>query len=57
MEFTPQPAPGPPGAGTPLPAVVGRYEVRRALGAGGFGDVYLGHDAQLDRPVASRTWR
>jgi serine/threonine protein kinase/predicted ATPase len=34
------------------PASFGRYEVRNALGAGGFGAVYLGHDTQLDRPVA-----
>jgi serine/threonine protein kinase/predicted ATPase len=26
--------------------------VKRALGEGGFGAVYLGHDTQLDRPVA-----
>src|SRR5262249_46323463 len=37
---------------SPPPAYFGRYEVRRALGAGGFGTVYLGHDSQLDRPVA-----
>ena len=37
----------------PIPGVAfGRYEVRRTLGAGGFGAVYLGHDTQLDRPVA-----
>jgi serine/threonine protein kinase/Flp pilus assembly protein TadD len=30
----------------------GRYEVRRLLGAGGMGEVYLAHDAQLDRPIA-----
>ncbi len=36
----------------PLPAAFGRYEVQRPLGAGGFGAVYLGHDAQLDRSVA-----
>ncbi len=34
------------------PASFGRYRVCNALGAGGFGTVYLGHDTQLDRPVA-----
>jgi serine/threonine protein kinase/tetratricopeptide (TPR) repeat protein len=34
------------------PAAFGRYVVQRALGAGGFGAVYLGHDTQLNRPVA-----
>jgi serine/threonine protein kinase/formylglycine-generating enzyme required for sulfatase activity len=31
---------------------IGRYRVIRLLGQGGFGRVYLGHDADLDRPVA-----
>jgi serine/threonine protein kinase/tetratricopeptide (TPR) repeat protein len=35
----------------------GRYEVRRTLGVGGFGVVYLGHDTQLDRPVAIKVLR
>jgi serine/threonine protein kinase/predicted ATPase len=34
------------------PAAFGRYAVLRALGAGSFGAVYLGHDGQLDRAVA-----
>ncbi|MFL5245210.1 MAG: protein kinase domain-containing protein [Gemmataceae bacterium] len=41
-----------PGAVPALPTAFGRYPVRRALGSGGFGAVYLGHDTQLDRPVA-----
>jgi serine/threonine protein kinase/predicted ATPase len=39
------------------PASFGRYSVRNALGAGGFGAVYLGHDTQLDRPVAIKVLR
>ena len=35
-----------------LPRAFGRYEVRNTIGAGVFGTVYLGHDTQLDRPVA-----
>src|SRR5262245_35359161 len=39
------------------PSAFGRYEVRRALGAGGFGAVYLGHDTQLNRAVAIKVLR
>src|SRR2546425_617107 len=35
-------------AGTKL----GRYEIRSMIGEGGMGEVYLAHDAQLDRTVA-----
>src|SRR5262249_53123467 len=44
--------------GVPAPPVAfGRYQVRDTLGAGGFGTVYLGHDTQLDRPVAIKVLR
>ena len=39
------------------PAAFGRYRVQSALGAGGFGAVYLCHDTQLDRPVAVKVLR
>jgi len=34
------------------PSKIGRYRVIHRLGQGGFGRVYLGHDDDLDRPVA-----
>lgn len=34
------------------PTRVGRYRISRLLGSGGFGDVFLGYDDQLDRQVA-----
>src|SRR5262249_23176014 len=35
-----------------VPSHVGRYQVRSALGAGGFGRVYLAYDEQLERLTA-----
>jgi tetratricopeptide (TPR) repeat protein len=35
-----------------VPGRVGRYEIRRLLGRGGMGAVYLAHDPEVDRLVA-----
>ncbi len=57
-DFIPDPASGPPielappGTVPASPASFGRYQVRRHLGTGAFGAVYLGDDTQLERPVA-----
>ena len=36
----------------PLPEAIGPYRIDRELGQGGFGQVYLGYDEVLKRPVA-----
>ena len=64
-EFSPTPTlPAAPGKATMAPAranatdssampeEIGGFAVRRPLGAGAFGAVYLAHDAKLDRLVA-----
>lgn len=50
------PAPGaPPGPKPPMPAAIGRYEVRGIVGIGGMGTVYECVDPVLDRTVAVKT--
>ncbi len=58
-DLTPEPPDGPSTKkDVPAPpAAFGRYRVRNALGAGGFGAVYLCQDTQLDRPVAVKVLR
>ncbi len=43
---------GPPLPEPPVPAVLGRYEIRGRLGAGAFAVVYRAYDPKFDREVA-----
>jgi serine/threonine protein kinase/formylglycine-generating enzyme required for sulfatase activity len=45
------------GSSEPAPQRLGRYEVIRELGRGGFGTVYLARDGELSRPVAIKVPR
>jgi eukaryotic-like serine/threonine-protein kinase len=40
-----------------MPDQIGRYVVKRRLGGGGMGVVYLAHDPVIDRPVAVKVLR
>ena len=42
----------PPSASQPAPKTMGKYQLRKKIGAGGMGAVYLAVDKQLKRTVA-----
>jgi WD40 repeat protein/serine/threonine protein kinase len=46
-----------PVPGAPLPRVLGHFEIRRELGRGAFGVVFLAHDPRLRRDVALKVPR
>ncbi len=48
---------GAPSSSERIPERIGRFEVRRLLGKGGFGSVYLAVDPDLDRRVAVKVPR
>jgi serine/threonine protein kinase len=47
----------PPPLVSPGRVLIGRYQLLELIGAGGAGEVYVGHDPQLDRPVAIKRLR
>jgi hypothetical protein len=53
--YATRPAASPSSPAVPLLPRLGRFEVRRELGRGAFGRVFLAHDPQLRRDVASRS--
>lgn len=57
LSETQQPAFGGDAAAGEAPTWFGRFRVERRLGAGTFGEVFLGHDVTLDRKVAIKAPR
>src|SRR5262249_51511537 len=47
----------PPRKPATAPEKLGRYEIKQLLGRGGMGEVYIGHDPQLQRRVAVKVPR